>query len=91
MAKHMQVPVRDLELPAEVPSQQKVGVPRSSILRGENEPVHPVADVFAEGVRNLNRNRDVSDCVLRLRYLDLPGVRSFSSDNYGRSPEGFNS
>src|SRR5271155_1118095 len=50
-----------------------------SVLRGENEAFPSAADVFAEGIHSLGRNRNTSDCVHRLRSLTLAASQGLMS------------
>jgi hypothetical protein len=63
--------VRNFQSPAEVPFQQKIRVPRRSVLCGEDEAFGAVPDVEAERIHNLKRNWNFPNCVLRLRALNL--------------------
>src|SRR5207245_9415872 len=70
MAAHVQIADHNPQLLAEVPFQQKIGVPRRAVLCCEDEAFLPAADVRTQCVHNLNRNRNVSDRILRLRRLN---------------------
>src|SRR5271156_579846 len=69
MPEHVQMAARNLQRFAKVFLQHKVNVPLCSVLRGKNEAFPSAADVFAEGIHSLGRNRNTSDCVHRLRSL----------------------
>ena len=73
--------VHNFQLLAEVPFQQKVRVPGRTVLRGENEAHFPAANLDTKRVHDLNRNRNVSDCVLRFRRLDLAAPHSLTDAN----------
>jgi hypothetical protein len=77
----MQMTVHNFQRLAEVPFQQKVGVPLRIVLRGENEAHFPAANLDTKRVHDLNRNRNVSDCALRFRRLDLAAPHSVTDAN----------
>jgi hypothetical protein len=71
MAKHVQMAVRNFQLPAQVPLQHKVSIPRRTVLRGEDESISPVSNVGSEFIHNLKWDGDFPNSVLRLRRLNL--------------------
>src|ERR1700747_456289 len=77
----MQMTVHNFQLLAKVPFQQKVRVPRRTILRGEDEAHFPAANLDTKRVHDLNRNRNLSECVLRFRLLDLAAPHSLTDAN----------
>lgn len=61
-----------------MPFQNKVRIPRSAVLRGENESVSPVSNVGFERIHILKRDGHITNCVRRLRRLNLAAPNGFT-------------